>query len=60
MPWPEGRIGHLVNPYSLEAIETALVDALVCRYLARGAEVQHFSLPQFATRVDELVRSLGL
>jgi phosphatidylinositol alpha-1,6-mannosyltransferase len=55
----EGRIGRLVNPHSRAEIEAAVVDALEGRHLPSAAEVYRFSFSQFASNVEELLRSLA-
>jgi phosphatidylinositol alpha-1,6-mannosyltransferase len=55
----EGRIGRLVDPNSREEIEAAVVDALEGRHPACSAEVERFSFPQFASHVDEFIRTLA-
>jgi phosphatidyl-myo-inositol dimannoside synthase len=54
----DGKTGRLVNPYSREDIEAAVVEALERRQPAGAAEIERFLFPQFATHVEELIRTL--
>jgi phosphatidylinositol alpha-1,6-mannosyltransferase len=57
----EGRIGRLVDPLAVDAIEAAVIDALEGRHPAppAAAEARRFAFPRFAAHVDTLVASLG-
>src|SRR5262249_38146012 len=55
----EGRIGRLVDPHCPEEIAAAVVAALEARDPAAPTEAQRFAFPQFASYVNELVRTLA-
>jgi phosphatidylinositol alpha-1,6-mannosyltransferase len=54
----DGKIGRLINPASKDELVSALMDALRGRIPINPEEAKRFAYENFATHVDQLVRSI--
>jgi phosphatidyl-myo-inositol dimannoside synthase len=55
----DGRIGRAVDPGDVKALALAIIDALGRRRHQDSTALQRFAFENFASHVDQLVRTLG-